>query len=59
MSKIKELTEEIQRLENSYAESLAGNDDHKTLYGIWKKIKELRDQLDLHENVSTEGAKSA
>ena len=58
MSKIKELTEEIQGLENSYAESLAGNDDHRALCNIWKKIKELRHQLELYETVPAECAKS-
>lgn len=54
MNKIKELTEKIQGLENSYAESLAGNEDHKVLYSIWKKIKELRVQLEVYESPESE-----
>jgi hypothetical protein len=54
MNNIKELIEEIQRLENSYAESLAGNEDHKVLYSIWKKIKELRVQLEVYESLESE-----
>lgn len=54
MNNIKELIEEIQELENSYAESLAGNEDHKVLYSIWKKIKELRVQLEVYESLESE-----
>lgn len=52
MNNIQELSEKIQRLENFYAESLAGNADHIALYNIWKEIKKLREQLNLHESNS-------
>lgn len=54
MNKIIELTEEIQGLENSYAESLARNENHIVLYSIWKKIKELRAQLEFYQGQESE-----
>ena len=45
MDKLKELTEEIQKLENDYAEILASGGDAGILNYIWRQIKDLRNQL--------------
>lgn len=45
MDKLKELTEEIQKLENDYAEILACGGDAGILNYIWRQIKDLRSQL--------------
>lgn len=45
MNKIEELTADLQKLENDYAETLARNGDQFSLRKIWQKIKELRNEL--------------
>jgi hypothetical protein len=59
MEKTEELVDGIRQLENDFAEALAGNENHKVLRGIWKKIQELRDQLKLHMTESSSKKKSA
>lgn len=47
MNNVEKITEEIQKLENDYAEILAYGGNAKTLNSLWNQIKELRDQLSI------------
>lgn len=53
MDKVKELTEEIQKLENDYAEILAYGGNASTLTYIWKQIRDLRSQLALQLEITS------
>jgi hypothetical protein len=61
MDTVEELTEQIRKLENNFAEALAGNESQARLCDIWKKIRDLRSQIKLQANssFSTENSKSS
>ena len=59
MNKVEKITEEIQKLENDYAEILAYGGNAKTLNFIWNQIKDLRDQLSILSATTSQGGGQA
>ena len=58
MNKVEKITEEIQKLENDYAEILAYGGNAKTLNFIWNQIKDLRDQLSILSATTSQGGRN-